>query len=68
MRKRRITAILTDIPEKENLRKEQETLKKNMAKSVNKKSKVIKRVQKVKKLFYKKLIVIPALIMNNTSV
>lgn len=48
-RKRRRTAILTDTPEKENLRKEQEIANKKKTKGVNKKTKVTKKVEQVKK-------------------
>ncbi|VVC92833.1 unnamed protein product, partial [Leptidea sinapis] len=44
-RKRRKTAILTDTPEKENLRKEQDIAKNKKTKGVNKKAKVNKKVE-----------------------
>ncbi|KAJ0173951.1 hypothetical protein K1T71_010097 [Dendrolimus kikuchii] len=54
-RKRRKTAILTDTPEKENLRKEQEITNKKKANSVNKKNQANKKVQQVKKAILKEV-------------
>lgn len=48
-RKRRKTAILTDTPEKENLRREQEISDMKKAKSGSKKGKAKKKVEQVKK-------------------